>query len=271
MRKLFLLGTMVAMLVLSAGCVSTTDAQSFFSNKQIVGSKNLVTKKIRVDKFTRLVVQGSCDVVYTQTSGKQLIEVYGSDNLVDLMDVKVDGNTLIVSHKRGYSFTIGKGAKLELRITAPMVESAVLNGSGDIEFKNGIDVSGNINICLNGSGDIEADRVKCNVLETAVNGSGDIELNHIKAASVSASVNGSGDLSLKGQCLAAELSVNGSGDLSASALEADEVRASVHGSGDVTCYAVEKLHAHTTGSGDIGYKGNPQISKQAKTDLYKIN
>ena len=259
------------MLALFTGCVSTTDAQSFYSNKHIVGSKNLVTKKIRVDKFTDLAVQGSCDVVYTQTSGKQRVEVYGSDNLVDLMDVKVNGNTLVVSHKSGHSFTVGKGAELELRISAPMVKSAVLNGSGDIEFKNGIDIQGGISISLNGSGDIEANKVKCDKLESVVNGSGDIDLNNIKANLVIASVNGSGDLELQGQCDTAELSVNGSGDLSASALKADMVKASVHGSGDVTCYAVETLHAHTTGSGDIGYKGNPQIASRPKRGLKKID
>ena len=256
---------------LSALMLLSADVCAQFSNKKVTGSKRLVTKEVAMDDFKHLKVQGSVDVVYTQTSGKQKVEVYGSDNLVDLVEVKVKDNTLLVQAKKGYSFIIKDGAKLEVHVSAPMVKTALINGSADIDFKNGIDIQGDINLTVNGSGDIEAKKVRCADLNIKVNGSGDIELANIKATSVNACVNGSGDIALKGQCAESNLSVSGSGDISASSLKADNVNASVSGSGDITCHATKTLTTRVSGSGDIGYKGNPEITLKSKKGLYKIN
>ena len=62
----------------------------------------------------------------------------------------------------------------------------------------------------------------------------------------------------------------GSGDLSASGLEVKSVNASVAGSGDITCHATDYLKARTTGSGSIGYKGNPKELDLPKKNIYEL-
>lgn len=271
MKRLLSVGLMLAMLLLSAGCSSTSmNAQGYSSGKRIVGSKRLVTKKISVDDFDRIVVQGSCKVVFTQKTGEPRAEIYGSDNLVDIMNVKVKDDCLIVSYKKGYSFVMNDGAKLELRVWAEAPDGVTLNGSGDVIFKNGIQTR-DIDLVVNGSGDIEASKMKCNELKLTVNGSGDIDLEGIKATTVHASVNGSGDIELKGQCTEGYFSVNGSGDLTATSLKTHIANTSVSGSGDITCHVTDKLSARISGSGDIGYKGRPNIVKSPKKGLYQMD
>ena len=67
-----------------------------FGSKTVKASKNYVTKDIKVNNFTKLSVAGSPDVTYTQKSGKPTVEVYTSDNIVDLLDIRVKDNTLDV-------------------------------------------------------------------------------------------------------------------------------------------------------------------------------
>lgn len=266
MKRFLLLG-----MVLTLGLISTKlSAQWFSSEKRVVGSKNLITKEVKVKEFEHLQVKGSCDVIFTPTSGKQKLEIYGSDNLIDLMEVEVKGDELVVAYKKGYSISLEKGAKLEVRIWAPIVKSATLNGSGDLAFKNSIETD-HLELRLNGSGDLDTDKVKCSDLKLSLNGSGDIEIPHVVANTVIASVNGSGDIELKGQCTESRLSVNGSGDLDAVSLKADRVDASVSGSGDITCHAVERLSARVSGSGEVSYKGNPRIDRAPKRGLRQLS
>ena len=60
-----------------------------------------------------------------------------------------------------------------------------------------------------------------------------------------------------------------SGDLFAENYEAQQVNASVAGSGDIKCFATQYLKARTSGSGRIGYKGNPELDYPKKS-LYKL-
>ena len=88
---------------------------------------------------------------------------------------------------------------------------------------------------------------------------GDLKLDNVSAAGTEASVSGSGTAILTGTSQEADYRVAGSGDLFASGLQAKRVSASVSGSGDIKCHATDFLKARTSGSGNIGYKGNPEL------------
>ena len=84
-----------------------------------------------------------------------------------------------------------------------------------------------------------------------------------------ASVAGSGTAILSGSTQEAEYSVAGSGDLFASDFVAKKASASVAGSGDIKCHATDFLKVRTSGSGSVGYKGNPELD-YPKKGLYKL-
>ena len=107
-------------------------------------------------RFDAVCLNGSSEIVYTQTSGKQKLELSVPDNLQDIVQVYVKDHTLFLELKQGYSVSFENGTRLELRVAAPMVKNVVVNGSGDIIFKNGVDVNDAINWTVNGSGDMEA-------------------------------------------------------------------------------------------------------------------
>ena len=96
-----------------------------------------------------------------------------------------------------------------------------------------------------------------------------MKLGNVTATTTTASVAGSGTVSLSGTTEEATYSVAGSGDLYASDLQAKKVSASVTGSGDIKCYATDFLKVRTSGSGSVGYKGNPELD-YPKKGLYKL-
>ncbi len=212
-------------------------------SNRVTGSNNYITKQIKVEKFNGLQLTGSPDVIYKQAQGKPSVEVYGQDNIVELLDIYVQNNSLTVKFKNNTS--IQNRGKLEIRVSGPALNRIALSGSGDIKLVNGIQTDDNLSIKIQGSGDIAGNKISCNLLSLSINGSGDMTLNRIDA-------------------LKAEVGINGSGDIQASELETENVTTSINGSGDISCYATESLKGRVSGSGEVAYRGEPQIDFSKK-------
>ena len=239
---------LVSIFMLFALALVSTTVWAESLGERIRASKNNVTKEVRVGRFDAVCLNGSSEIVYTQTSGKQKLELSVPDNLQDIVQVYVKDHTLFLELKKGYSVSFENGTRLELRVAAPMVKNVVVNGSGDIIFKDGVDVNDAINWTVNGSGDIDADKVKCRKMNVAVNGSGDV--------------------TLSGKCTKADYSLSGSGDITGSALKAKQVTAytSPRSTGDISCYASEKIIINKEGkNSDVSYGGNPRTVEKNST------
>lgn len=260
---------------------------SWLGGKEVKASKNYVTKQIKISDFDQIAVSGSLDVTYTQQSGKPKVEIYTSDNIVDLLDIYVKNGKLNLGFKKNVKVSYNK---LEIRVTSEDLNAVNVAGSGDFKFTNGLKTD-QLKMNVAGSGDITASNIQCSQEFTAnVAGSGDIECKQLKAADMDISVAGSGDMKIEnalvtsanasvagsgtvkisGNADKANYSVAGSGDLYANDFKVQNISASVAGSGDIKCHAVEHLKARVSGSGTIGYKGNPELDYPEKKKVYKL-
>lgn len=260
---------------------------SWLGGKEVKASKNYVTKQIKVSDFNQIAVSGSLDVTYTQQSGKPKVEIYTSDNIVDLLDIYVKNGKLNLGFKKNVKVSYNK---LEIRVTSEDLNAVNVAGSGDFKFTNGLKTD-QLKMNVAGSGDITASNIQCSQVFTAnVAGSGDIECKQLKATDMDISVAGSGDLKIEnalvtsanasvagsgtvkisGNADKANYSVAGSGDLYANDFKVQNISVSVAGSGDIKCHAVEHLKARVSGSGTIGYKGDPELDYPEKKKVYKL-
>lgn len=231
----------------------------------VTPSKKYITKELNnVGSFSAVNVLGSTDVEYRQSSGSGTkVSIYGSDNLVDLVEVSAVNGVLQVSLKKGVRINSGE-RRLKVIASSPSLNRVDINGSADVYLK-GMMKGSNLSLNIAGSGDIEAENLQYTGISCSVKGSGDVELKNVKANAVKADVQGSGDVEIKGSTRQATLTVKGSGDIKAEKLTADNVVANISGSGDINCYASKKLDAKVSGSGDIEYKGSPSsVSKEGR-------
>lgn len=230
MKKLKVTSVLAVLLFLS---VAGVEAQT------VTPSKKYITKELNnVGNFSAVTVLGSTDVEYRQNSGSATkVSVYGSDNLVDLVEVSAVNGVLHVSLKKGVRINSGE-RRLKVIASSSALNRVDIKGSADVHLK----------------GMIKGADLKLNI-----SGSGDIEAENLQYTGISCSVQGSGDVELKGSTRQATLTVKGSGDIKADKLTADNVVANISGSGDITCYASGKLDAKVSGSGDIEYKGSPSV------------
>ncbi len=215
--------------ILFTGIIEAT-AQN---KKNIVGSKNVITKTINTQDYDIVKAKGSIEVIL-QKGTEGSVKVEAEDNLIDLVEVTSDGNTISISMKKKVNYV----SKVGIKVYVP--------------FSDLTEVS------LHGSGDVISDEpIKVSNFSTNLHGSGDIHLT-ISATNVDASIHGSGDITLKGNSTNLNIEMTGSGDFDSLKMDTKNTDAKLTGSGDISVNASSSIKARLTGSGDIEYSGNPE-------------
>ncbi|WP_158563207.1 head GIN domain-containing protein [Chitinophaga silvatica] len=206
------------------------------AQNRVKGSGNVVKEQRQISSFHQLKVLGSMDVELTQgTSTSAAVEA--DDNILPLIELKEEGDQLVVRIKKGYNVSNSK--RMVVYLTTNEIEAASMAGSGDLKIINKFNSDREVKFGLSGSGNITG---------------------AINAPAVRASIAGSGDITLNGETKDLSVSIAGSGNYHGYELMAENATVKIAGSGDVDLFASVKLDAKIAGSGNVNYKGTPQIS-----------
>lgn len=226
MRKLTVL-TLVSILTVS--CLEQW-------GKGIKGNGNIVSVEQNVGDYDSVAVLGFFDIYLADGEEGQLT-LQGEENLLEHIITVVENGKLTIKTEEGINLKPSNW-KDGIRLTVPIesIEAVSLSGSGGI---------------------IGEKMIKASDFKIAISGSGDINLD-FETDTMTAAVSGSGDMNLSGRTKDFETTITGSGNIEAYNLEADNVQATTSGSGDIKVTAREMLKARVSGSGDIGYRGNPK-------------
>ena len=189
-----------------------------------------------VTDFEQIVLAGSTDISVTTGSRVSVVAV-GADADIDRLDIRVEGNRLLVGTKKGnWTWSTREGVKL--RVTVPNLSAATISGSGDMDINR---VKGPFSGRISGSGDMSIAAVDATTLNLAISGSGEIE-----AAS--------------GRCGAGNFATTGSGDIDAANVRCETLSATVTGSGNVDGQATATATLRVTGSGNVKVTGGARCT-----------
>jgi hypothetical protein len=236
-------------------------------------------KEIRkVDSFNRLSfrVPGK---LYLRQGSPQKVEVEASRDVLEELDVDVDGNTLVIGRKGNgwldFNWDWDNDDKVNVYITVPNIEGINVSGSGTVVSENKLTVgdldlkvsgSGLLEITADASGEVEADvsgsgtiklSGKCQSFDSDVSGSGRVKMEQTVARDATFGVSGSGRIEASGTATSVRATISGSGRVLAANLETDRCNVRISGSGGVEINVKSELDANISGSGSVSYKGNP--------------
>ena len=207
----------------------------YVESRKIKGDGSVGKNQRSVSGFTGIESRGSIDIEVS--AGDYKVEVESDQNILPYIVTEVENGVLIVHFKEefyGYNYTTAK-----VYVTAPMLTAYKTHGSGNITANGQIK-----------GGD---------KTEITVGGSGNIKVN-VNSPVVDVDISGSGNVEVAGETKDLSTEINGSGDIHAYDLKAETVRTSTHGSGNTEISASAKLDAEVFGSGDVSYRGAPQVS-----------
>jgi hypothetical protein len=211
-----------------------SDAQAFGAER-VTGSGVAKTESRNVIGF-RGIVLGVTASVEVRQGAVEGITLTGDDNIVPLVETVVEDGTLKIRWVRKGNFSPAYSS-LSIVIDAKNVDSLTVGGAGHVR----------------------AAKLASSRLKVTIGGSGDVALPALDVDTFSITIGGSGTLSAAGRADVLEATLAGSGALSAPKLDARRARVTMQGSGRADVWAQESLDATIAGSGEIVYRGRPQV------------
>jgi hypothetical protein len=225
----------IFLVTLIAACLLTSC--DFFGGERVRGNGRIVTEQKNARDFQNVSVSGGMNIRLKQ-GNEFAVNISTDENLMQYVDVFVEGNTLVVREKSGYNLRPSKD--IVLNVTAPAFGNIGLSGSGNISSENTITGNGAVEVTVSGSGDVNMD---------------------VDVPSINSSVSGSATIALKGHANKMKVELSGSGKIRCFDLNSDDVAISISGSANAEVVANYKLDVEVSGSGDVVYKGNASVTQ----------
>ena len=270
----------------------------------VTASQNYITQEVTgLAPFTALSVSGQAEVDFRQGAEKEPFAViYGSDNLVNLVEVKSDGKTLTVHYKD--PLIIMGQRRLKVTVVAPSLERVEVRQSGEVDVQGLLTTTG-LSLSADGEGEIsfrsvnatnvtaqvsgdasidfdslacqtlnadardtasfESERTTCDAVTLNASDRAEASVGGFSGRTVTAAASNNAEVDLKGTALTADLRASGSSELEADDLRADTVNATVSDSARMKVQAVQTLNADASKRATIVYKGYPDtINRHGK-------
>ncbi|MDR0892335.1 MAG: DUF2807 domain-containing protein [Mediterranea sp.] len=289
--------------------LTATSLSACAGSEYIKASKNYVTKEVKVDNFHGINLSGIGKVEFRQDKDTY-VEMYGSDNVLALLDVRVKDGTLVIKYKKN-NVNVRGNSKLSFRISSPNLDKLSVDGACKFLFANDFQTEGDLKISVDGAGELQSGTLRCQDLKLSVDGAGklrgetvqcrDLKLSAdgagqlregaVQCRALSFSVDGAASAQFKtldaqgckgvvdgagkfglagGKAVRVSADVSGSGNLNAENLQVATVSANVSGAGNVRCYATDTLKVRTNGAGHVSYKGAPTIVNRSTEGISRL-
>ena len=196
-------------------------------------------RRFPVTGFEKVSASGSENITITTGKAASVVAT-GPQERLDNLDIRVDGGTLKIDHKKSTNWSWGNKDQVHITITMPALTGLHASGSGDI-------------MADNGSGP---------AFEGSLSGSGDMKIGRITSPQVTLRTSGSGDIMAGGQCTNAKVATSGSGDMMLAGLACTNVDIAISGSGDVAAHATGAANIRISGSGDVKITGGGRCTSR---------
>ena len=205
------------------------------------GAGPTISKNYRVGNFQKIEIAGPYEVD-VRTGSNVSVSAQGSEKLLDLTLVEVEGDKLVIRPEHGHSwFSMGwhSHGKASFTVTVPQLSGATIAGSGDIRV----------------------DKVAAQNFEGTVAGSGGLNVGSMDVQQLKLSIAGSGGVkAASGKTQSAKYDIAGSGDIDASGLQAQKLEVSIAGSGGVKAHSSGTADVSIMGSGDVEVAGGAKCN-----------
>lgn len=248
-------------------CLLTGAPATGWAQQNVIAGKQQVTREIKVGAFSKLQVNGCFNIVYTPTEHTQSVKLHIPENIEKLLQVRVENHTLVVDMALGKSVTLLGNKCIELQVAAPMVESVVINGAGNVQFTSDCCIP-QLEWIINGMGKISAQKVDCNAFRVTINGNSEISLTQVNSPQVETVINGCGSLEI-GRVDATNLQaeVMGNGEMNLSKIVAVNTHLTIHGAGELTATDINANLSKNTVNGNGSLRIKRLVATKVDNEL----
>lgn len=210
----------------------------FLGGEKINGNGNIVTAQRNVGNFNSIEAGGSVEVRVKQDAATS-VRVETDENLLEFLDVTVDGKTLVIQPRKGYN--LRPSNEVVVYVSAPQFRSLHASGATKI-FAEGT---------ISGS-----------ELELGASGASEIKM-EVAVQELQADLSGASSLQLKGSAASFSSEASGASNIRCLNLNTEETTLDVSGASKVEVTANKQLNIEASGASNIAYRGNASINQKS--------
>lgn len=219
--------------------------------------KYMSNRLTHLPSFTSIDVRGDIQVDLWQSNDNS-VTVSGKVNLVSLLDIRVEDETLVIDFKQPVHIK-GKHA-VHITVGMPGLESLAVRGKGRVRILKAFDTP-QVTISAGDEAYVTGDWFKADLLRAQATHKAEIDLEHLQVKKLEAALFDKAKMDFSGSAEQAQLVSNGSKEIDAADLRIQQAHVQVNGSGDVEVFAMETLKAEALGRGDIIYHGRSVLTR----------
>lgn len=205
---------------------------SDMSDDKIQGNGVLEENTFIIDEFFNIDIDGAYNLVFIQDSTWQVL-VEAESNILPLIDIYKNNNTLIVKNESGIEFDLNEPIVVEIHHQG--INSLDFAGAGKISGKN---YYSQIHYYLSGASEVNMELI-CSELDVTVSGTA--------------------VLTFSGEAIESYITIAGTGTVYAEELVVEKSWNTISGEGTEYLNVSEQLSADISGVGYIYYIGNPVL------------
>lgn len=226
----------------------------------VKGNGKLSSKKIKIDDYNAIKIDGVIDFNYEQSNEAPAIEVTVDENLHQYVSVEINDRVLTVRFKGA---KVDHYSKFIVKTNSKWLKE--VKASGNANFMVNSPLTGDeTTIKANSNCLIQLkEPVKVGKLDLNVSGSANMVVNELHADKLECSINGSGTITLKkGKAAVGEYSITSSGEIMAFGVEVPDLTCKMTGNGTMEVHSTDNLKANVVGKGNIRYKGPTAVQQK---------
>jgi hypothetical protein len=228
MSKLVLFVTAITALAMLSGCFPIV-----VGGEQVVGSGRAITEEYDFSGFTRVNV-GSAFEVDVNQGDNYAVAVTVDDNIVQYLDVRLDGDTLRIGLKPTIRFGF-RNTVLRAEVTMPELE--------------GLDVSGATRTRVNG---FSSDKM----VEIEVSGASQLT-GDVSSSEMNIEASGASRVELNGETGRLDARASGASTLRLQDLSSTDTRVNASGASTIVVNPSGRLTGDASGASTVRYSGSP--------------
>lgn len=210
---------------------------SIGNNNTVRGDGNVIKHEVSIGVYDEIKIEGAADIVYqSKPDEAAFLEIEADDNIVPLVEVEVKGKTLNIKVKESIN-----PSRFTIHTNSPTLKRIECKGASNIDLKGSI-IGEDIKAEMKGTGNLTAENLGYKKGEFKIQGAG--------------------NMTIGGQIQKAKYEISGTGDIDAITLVATELECKLKGTGNMNVNVTDKMEIEISGTGNVSYKGNPQITKQ---------
>jgi hypothetical protein len=238
LKKLPVLAVVLMVPLLSHSCI-------FDDSEKVSGNGKVVKQERDVSHFNSIDASGVFNIYFLQGEKESLV-IESDENLLPLIETKVEGNALIIGQKD--HFGIRNARKKNIYITLKSIDHLTINSVGNIQTSSLLHLKS---------------------LKLDHSGVGNVKL-EFDCDKLIADIHSVGQLTLKGKVNFAEIKNSSVGNVNASEFFVDTLHLENSSIGNLKIHAEKEVFVNSSGIGNVSIEGNAIVKELSSTGIGKV-